>query len=241
METENPDASRQNQIGLGQKELISLIPLMHFLCSCVFIFGYARAFGYKIIALFSIIDVFQVSVRNVIQIYFIIIMPFIVLLFSRSQSQRLSQVKNPIIALSSSCILALIIIIGTKADLFWQYTPAVQLSVAAIVALLIMQGWWIHSNAQRSWNDVGLILSFSCYLLIFSFVAGVHVGLQDGSRHLQGDERYLACIDARGNSLGALYGRINDQDMILIPGAVGQYLIGKDLCQHFYTIDPLRI
>lgn len=201
-------------------------------------FGYARAFGYKIISLFSIYDIFQVSIRNVIQVYFIVLIPFIVLLFSRSRSGYFDRVRIPIAVLSGSCALIVCVVIGTKIDLFLEYTPAVRISVAVIAVLLILQGWWIHLNARRGWNEIGVVCSFSCYLLVFSFLAGVHVGLQDGSRILRDDEKYLACIDVQGHSLGALYGRINDRDLVLIRGATGQYLIGKDLCQHFETVDP---
>jgi len=45
------------------KEIVTIIPIVHFIAACVYVFGYCFGFGHHIIAFFALSDIFISSLR----------------------------------------------------------------------------------------------------------------------------------------------------------------------------------
>ena len=226
---------RTGKIWFSYREIMSYVPVIHLASTCVFIFGYARAFGYKIISLFSASDIFQISIRHVIQSYFIMLIPFAVIFLRKDEILPDFRVKNHLKTLSTLCIFIVTFLILLKAKYLFDYTTAVQISIAAILLLLVIEGFYLQRMQAVMIRKPETVLSACIFIVVFNFTVGIHVGLQDSSRTLNPGTKYLECVDAEGHTLGALYGQVAGKDFVYLPGTKGQYVIGEKLCARLVT------
>ena len=184
------------------KDLATVVPVVHVLTACFYLFGYAQGFGHHVIAFIGVGDVFVASLRAVGQVYLFLALPLLAFMIWRSRKRggKAGVILYSFLALAAVVVAALIFAS--------QSSPLVGRSVSANVSLILMPvllivllAGLIHAD-QRGAFAGGLsqthVAIFTVLLFMFALLFGFNKGATDQGRQFALSEgRFFSCFDGR--------------------------------------------
>lgn len=228
---------------LPTKDYIAIITLLHTLATCIFLFGYARAFGYRLITIFGVEDVFIFSLREMIQAYAIFLGMTAATYFTRKSFEFQKKMKlkslSTILSIISISFTASVTSLGNQLKYFLILHWEVQ---ATLLLMLIFITISCYIIARADLDDLfssATLISVGSIFVAFCLVFGLNTGFRDKYRDYEHIGNHLSCRDKEGREIGALIRTVNGYDIVLRINTnelYGSYVIGNELCSHLYSV-----
>lgn len=216
---EPASTSRPDRIGLPYlKELATVVPVVHILAACFYLFGYSEGFGHHIIAFMTANDVFVASLRAVGQVYLLMSLPIVLALIWRAVKDQ--DRANIILYVFLAAALALVLtMILQKTSSPLSGFGRREASIAFIAILLVGLLAWLIYAAGKGWLSAGWsrlnVVAGVALLFALSMAFGYNKGITDLERsHSSADHVYFSCHNAEGaqvvvRSIGSHYLALN--------------------------------
>lgn len=184
------------------KDLATVVPIVHVLTACFYLFGYAQGFDYHVIAFIAVGDVFVASLRAVGQVYLFLALPLLAFMIQRGRKRG---GKAGVILYS---FLALAVVVVVALIFARQSSPSLERSLSANVSLILMPVFLIvllagliHADERRAFAG-GVsqthVAMFTVLLFMFALLFGFNKGATDEGRQFAKSEgRFFSCFDGR--------------------------------------------
>ncbi len=213
------------------KDAATVVPIVHLLTACFFIYAYCFGFGNRLVVFVTINDVFIVSLRVVGQIYLLVGVPILIANIIRAWRQR----AWPTVI---GCAVAALCAIGVMWSILHQAItprPVINraaeevLSTLAIGLILLVFLVWIVERFTRAkagsinrMNVMGTILA----IFVLALAYGYNKGVTDRSRsYEESRDSYFEC----GTTHRAVIRPIGSHFLTL--GANDQWALVDDQCE----------
>ena len=185
------------------KDAATILPIVHLLAACFFIYSYGLGFGNRLVGFVTISDVFIVSLRVVGQVYILVGLPILLAMIVNSWLKRdwMTVVRCAIGAAASIGVMWVILRQSITPQPLTERTLPEYLSILAIFGILLSFLVWILHRSRtenvielNARNVIGTI--FVTFVLAFAF--GYNKGVTDRQRHYsESAGSYFQCEDGR--------------------------------------------
>lgn len=207
------------------KNLATLVPVVHILAACFFLFGYCLGFGSHIIAFVTISDVFAVSIRAIGQVYLFTAWPLLVFLVFRRKCENDSGNLGLYVFLLAIVTLILVIVLGSglfsqdpRTPREWGSLVALGFIVSAVLAGLFFD--WPKLMLERQYAVQASVVTGLSVILVFSLALGFNKGaIDNGRKYAQAKDSYSRCADASRviiRPIGSYFLALDNNDLWLL-------------------------
>lgn len=184
------------------KDLATVVPIVHILTACFYLFGYAQGFGHHVIAFIAIGDVFVASLRAVGQVYLFLALPPLVFMIQRSRKRggQAGVILYSFLALAAVVIVALILASQSSPLTGRSDTANISLILIPVLLIVLLAGL-VHADKRAAFAG-GLsqthVAIFTVLLFMFALLFGFNKGATDrGRQFAQSENRFFSCFDGR--------------------------------------------
>lgn len=176
------------------KDLATIVPIVHVLTTCCYLFGYGRGFGRQIVAFMTLNDLFTASLRAVGLAYLLVAIPVLLFVLLRALEGRQGRLIPLYLAFLVTLVAVIAFALAAPSSALAGRDLYVVASFAAMAALLIATFALLKLMRKAGAAAESMAILATGMLFAFALALGYNKGAMDRGRTHDGSAgRYFQC------------------------------------------------